>query len=168
VALKEAINRSMVWRLRLAFAAGWRDNGSREKLFMIDTVTNLLFRCPHHRLTRPMAPITKAGTPHSQSYVVCLDCGKQFEYDLSQMRLGKPIDHSHEHAVVPPTSRGKKSLMDSWRLYQWPYCSGPWKGKKKTCTAERGRSFRLGREGRGSDVPTLIQPKRVQPLKPSR
>jgi hypothetical protein len=69
---------------------------------MIDSLLNLLFRCSHRRLTRPVAPITKAGQPHSQSYVVCLDCGKQFEYDLSQMRMGKAIDHSHEVGVVPP------------------------------------------------------------------
>src|ERR1035437_2552241 len=65
---------------------------------MIDTLLNLLFRCSHRRLTRPVAPITKAGQPHSQSYVVCLDCGKQFEYDLKEMRIGKVIDHSHDHA----------------------------------------------------------------------
>jgi hypothetical protein len=48
-----------------------------------------------------VAPITKAGQPHSQSYVVCLDCGKQFEYDLNLMRMGKAIDHSHDACVVP-------------------------------------------------------------------
>jgi DNA-directed RNA polymerase subunit RPC12/RpoP len=69
---------------------------------MIDSFMNLLFRCSHRRLTRPVAPITKPGQPHSQSYVVCLDCGKQFEYDLSQMRMGKAIDRSHEAGVVPP------------------------------------------------------------------
>ena len=69
---------------------------------MIDTMLNLLFRCPHHRLTRPVSPITKAGQPHSQAYVVCLDCGKQFEYDLNEMRIGKAIDHSHDAGVVPP------------------------------------------------------------------
>ena len=58
----------------------------------IDTLLNLLFRCSHRRLTRPVAPITKAGQPHSQSYVVCLDCGKQFEYDLNEMRIGKAIE----------------------------------------------------------------------------
>ena len=68
---------------------------------MIDTLLNLLFRCSHRRLTRPVAPITKAGQPHSQSYVVCLDCGKQFEYDLNLMRMGKAIDHSHDACVVP-------------------------------------------------------------------
>jgi hypothetical protein len=69
---------------------------------MIDTVLNLLFRCPHRRLTRPVAPITKAGQPHGQSYVVCLDCGKQFEYDLNEMRIGKAIDHWRDVGVVPP------------------------------------------------------------------
>jgi hypothetical protein len=49
-----------------------------------------------------MTPITKAGRPHGQSYVVCLDCGKQFEYDLSQMRVGKAIDQSHDACIVPP------------------------------------------------------------------
>ena len=69
---------------------------------MIDSLVNLIFRCPHRRLTRPVAPISKTGQPHSQSYVVCLDCGKQFEYDAKEMRIGKPIDHSQEAGVVPP------------------------------------------------------------------
>jgi len=25
---------------------------------------------------------------------VCLDCGKQFAYDVEQMRIGKPINHA--------------------------------------------------------------------------
>lgn len=69
---------------------------------MIDSLLNLLFRCSHRRLTRPVAPITKAGQPQSQSYVVCLDCGKQFEYDVKEMRMGKAINHSHDGGVVPP------------------------------------------------------------------
>ena len=69
---------------------------------MIDTLLNLLFRCSHRHLTRPVAPTTKAGQPRSESYVVCLDCGKQFEYDLNEMRIGKAINHSHDVGVVPP------------------------------------------------------------------
>jgi hypothetical protein len=57
---------------------------------MIDTVLNLLFRCRHRRLTRPLTPTTKPGQPQSQSYVSCLDCGKRFDYDLDKMRIGKP------------------------------------------------------------------------------
>ncbi len=69
---------------------------------MIDTVLNLLFRCSHRRLTRPVTPVSKAGQPHGETYIVCLDCGKQFSYDMKEMRIGKPIDHSHDTGVVPP------------------------------------------------------------------
>ena len=78
---------------------------------MIDTLLNLLFRCAHRRLTRPVAPITKAGQPHSQSYVVCLDRGKQFEYDLTEMRVGKVIDHSNDACVVPRASLPPKTKV---------------------------------------------------------
>ena len=78
---------------------------------MIDSVLNLLFRCPHNRMTRPMTPVSKAGEPHKQSYVVCLECGRQFEYDLKAMRVGKAIDQSHSACVVPkkaaPTKKKK-------------------------------------------------------------
>src|SRR5450759_4223474 len=70
---------------------------------MIDTVLNLMFRCAHRHLTRPLTPVSKAGVPHGDTYVVCLDCGKQFAYDLEEMRVGKPIEPSHESSVLPPT-----------------------------------------------------------------
>ena len=69
---------------------------------MIDSVLNLLFRCSHRRLTRPVTPASKAGAAHGQTYVVCLDCGKQFAYDLQEMRIGRPLESSHEHGVLPP------------------------------------------------------------------
>lgn len=103
---------------------------------MIDTVLNLLFRCPHRRLTRPVAPVTKAGQPHSQSYVVCLDCGKQFEYDLSQMRIGKAIDHSHDASVIPRNvAKPRKSKFKYAMLAALPAAvvlGAVLKGKKKT------------------------------------
>ena len=69
---------------------------------MIDTLLNLIFRCSHRRLTRPVTPVSKAGVPHGETYVVCLDCGKQFAYDLNKMRIGKVIDRSHDACVLPP------------------------------------------------------------------
>jgi hypothetical protein len=83
---------------------------------MIDTVLNRLFRCAHRRLTRPFAPITKAGQPHSQSYVVCLDCGKQFEYDVNEMRIGKALDHSHDASVVPPNMPKPRKMKVKYAL----------------------------------------------------
>ena len=69
---------------------------------MIDTVLNLLFRCAHRRLTRPVTPVGKAGEPHPETYVVCLDCGKKFSYDTTQMKIGKPLDTSRGGAVLHP------------------------------------------------------------------
>jgi len=69
---------------------------------MIDSVLNLLFRCSHARLTRPVTPVTKAGVPQTQSYVVCLECGKQFAYNVEEMRIGKPLPASHATGVLPP------------------------------------------------------------------
>ena len=79
---------------------------------MIDTLLNLLFRCSHRRLTSPLTPVSKKGVPHGDTYVVCLDCGKQFEYDLKEMRIGKVIDHSHDASVVPKgmTSPSKSKM----------------------------------------------------------
>ena len=69
---------------------------------VIDSILNLMFRCSHRRLTRPVSPVTKAGEPPAGTYVVCLDCGKQFSYDVKEMRIGKPLERSHEHSVIPP------------------------------------------------------------------
>uniref|UniRef100_Q027N7 Uncharacterized protein n=1 Tax=Solibacter usitatus (strain Ellin6076) TaxID=234267 RepID=Q027N7_SOLUE len=67
---------------------------------MIDSLLNLLFRCSHHRLTRPLTPVAAKGVPQGKTYVVCLDCGKQFTYDLQEMRIGKPVDHPNQRTKV--------------------------------------------------------------------
>ena len=90
---------------------------------MIDTVLNLLFRCPHRRLTRPVAPVTKAGQPHSQSYVVCLDCGKQFAYDVIEMRIGKAIERSHDAGVLPPGMPKPRKSALKYALARGPAAS---------------------------------------------
>ncbi|HWB97182.1 MAG TPA: hypothetical protein VG672_10780, partial [Bryobacteraceae bacterium] len=68
----------------------------------IDSVLNLLFRCSHQRLTRPVTPVGRGGVPLGETYVVCLDCGKQFAYDTEHMRIGKPIESTHNRGVLPP------------------------------------------------------------------
>ena len=86
---------------------------------MIDTVLNLLFRCPHSRLTRPVTPVSKAGVPQGETYVVCLDCGKQFSYDLKQMRVGKPVEVSHESGVLHPEVVGRSRSKKRLRYAVW-------------------------------------------------
>ena len=46
---------------------------------------NLLFPCGHKRTTFPL-------TRSRRTYVVCLDCGAEFDYDWRNMRVGNPID----------------------------------------------------------------------------
>jgi len=58
---------------------------------MIDKLANLLFRCWHRRLSRPMAAVRRPGEPDDNGYVVCLDCGLKFSYDLKKMAIGKPL-----------------------------------------------------------------------------
>ena len=38
-----------------------------------------------------MTPAVKAKNPDRRTYVVCLECGKRFDYDLARMKPGKPI-----------------------------------------------------------------------------
>lgn len=60
-------------------------------MFAHDRILNLLFGCRHSRTTRPITPAHKAGTKSGDTYVACLECGKQFHYDLENMRRGTPI-----------------------------------------------------------------------------
>ena len=99
---------------------------------MIDSLLNLLFRCSHRRLTRPVAPVTKAGQPHSSSYVVCLDCGKQFQYDVNTMTMGKAIERSHNEGVVSPNVPEPRSKMKYALMTAVPVAvvlGAVWKGK---------------------------------------
>lgn len=51
-------------------------------------IFDVLFGCLHRRTT---FPISKRGNRHAAgrtgTYVVCLDCGKEFAYDWQKMRI---------------------------------------------------------------------------------
>jgi hypothetical protein len=101
---------------------------------VIDSIVNLVFRCPHSRLTRPVTPVSRAGISHGQTYVVCLDCGKQFAYDLREMRVGKPLESSHEtgvlHPDMPKPNRNLKYAL--WLSVPLAFLAGAfWKTDRK-------------------------------------
>jgi hypothetical protein len=63
---------------------------------MSERLLTLVFRCRHRRLTRPFTPVKKGGVPLlGKTYVVCLDCGQQFAYDLETMRVGGVLQPSN-------------------------------------------------------------------------
>ena len=69
---------------------------------MIDSLVNLIFRCAHRRLTNPVTPVGKDDRSPGETYVVCLDCGKHFGYDLKRMKIGKPLENSSPAGIMPP------------------------------------------------------------------
>jgi hypothetical protein len=64
---------------------------------MLQSLVNTLFGCAHSRTTFPMTPGRRNGAPTGKNatqlgtYVVCLDCGKEFAYDWRTMRVGNPV-----------------------------------------------------------------------------
>lgn len=62
---------------------------------------SLFFGCSHSRTTFPLTPSRRAavagssyaGQPkRNNTYVVCLDCGKEFDYNWKEMRVGSPVE----------------------------------------------------------------------------
>lgn len=63
---------------------------------MLNSLMNLMFGCPHRHTTFPITPARKTGYaqpggPRHSTYVVCLDCGQEFDYDWTEMRIGAPV-----------------------------------------------------------------------------
>ena len=70
---------------------GCGTRGGKPKVFgafRVNTLLSLLFPCSHSRTTFPMS--RRKHHPTS-TYVVCLDCGKEFGYDWTEMKMGREI-----------------------------------------------------------------------------
>jgi hypothetical protein len=58
---------------------------------MIKSLLKMILGCAHTRTTFPLTPLRNSKTPERGrfgTYVVCLDCGKEFDYNWKEMRLG--------------------------------------------------------------------------------
>jgi len=61
---------------------------------MLQRILNSLLGCSHARTTFPLTPGRKNMAPSATrngTYVVCLDCGKEFAYDWEGMRIGRQV-----------------------------------------------------------------------------
>lgn len=71
---------------------------------------DVLFGCPHKRRTFPIS--TRPGQHRSEAaeitgtYVVCLDCGREFAYDWREMRI--VVAPAAMAPVVQPTVEAAK------------------------------------------------------------
>jgi hypothetical protein len=61
---------------------------------MINLLFRTIFGCAHHRTTFPLTPSRKsipADGVRKGTYVVCLDCGGEFDYNWKEMRIGGSV-----------------------------------------------------------------------------
>ena len=77
---------------------------------MFKSVFESLFGCSHQRRTFPLTPARKStylapGATRKGTYVVCLDCGKEFAYDWKAMHVGQPVTHRAATPTVQPSFR---------------------------------------------------------------
>jgi hypothetical protein len=60
---------------------------------MLNSLFETIFGCAHHRTTFPITPTRnsqRAEGSRRATYIVCLDCGKEFDYNWKEMRMGAP------------------------------------------------------------------------------
>jgi hypothetical protein len=68
---------------------------------MFNSLLSTIFGCSHNRTTFPLTPSRKSAIAdggRKGTYVVCLDCGKEFDYNWKEMRMGNPADMLPIHA----------------------------------------------------------------------
>jgi hypothetical protein len=63
---------------------------------MINALLSVFFGCSHRNTTFPLTtggkfPPRSSRTNSDRTYVVCLDCGKEFQYDWNAMRIGEVV-----------------------------------------------------------------------------
>lgn len=75
---------------------------------MFNTFFNALFGCTHQRTTFPLTPGRRTSAPGAArlgTYVVCLDCGKEFAYDWQSMRVGQAVPERVQATEAQPSFR---------------------------------------------------------------
>jgi hypothetical protein len=76
---------------------------------MLQSLLNTLFGCSHQRTTFPLTPgrtnaYSISAATSKGTYVVCLDCGKEFAYNWDQMRVGVILPNNT--AALAPVADG--------------------------------------------------------------
>jgi hypothetical protein len=78
---------------------------------MLQSLLDSLFGCSHRNTTFPLTIPRKnsgfqtPGAARSGTYVTCLDCGKELDYNWEEMRIGKPVAERAPAAEAEPSYR---------------------------------------------------------------
>ena len=77
---------------------------------MIRLLLNKIFGCPHNRTTFPLTRSHKSKLTEAiqrRTYVVCLACGQEFDYNWREMRIGAPVG---ELSIPPSALQAEQSV----------------------------------------------------------
>jgi hypothetical protein len=61
---------------------------------MLTSLLASIFGCSHDRTTFPLTPSRRtqlSSEARQRTYIVCLDCGKEFDYNWKEMRVGNAV-----------------------------------------------------------------------------
>jgi hypothetical protein len=77
---------------------------------MLQSLLNVLLGCSHRNTTFPLTPARRNGAfsapgARNGTYVVCLDCGREFAYNWDDMRVGQPVESRATRAQTQPSFR---------------------------------------------------------------
>ncbi len=61
---------------------------------------DVLFGCSHKNYTFPITIRGRSGASASRTYVVCLDCGKEFAYDWKEMKIIANPRPAHDAGAI--------------------------------------------------------------------
>jgi len=66
---------------------------------MLHAILERIFGCSHRSTSFPLTPSRKVAREFNRhgTYVVCLECGKEFGYDWNAMRIGDPVAPASAH-----------------------------------------------------------------------
>jgi hypothetical protein len=73
---------------------------------MLNSLVDALFGCAHRRTTFPLTPARRTGYTQengggrAKTYVACLDCGTELDYDWKSMRVGSPVTAKSQLATA--------------------------------------------------------------------
>jgi hypothetical protein len=73
---------------------------------MLNSLFESIFGCAHRRTTFPITPSRSSARSENArrgTYIVCLDCGKEFDYDWKEMHIGAQLEalpiRAQQHAA---------------------------------------------------------------------
>jgi len=77
---------------------------------MIQSLLGKIFGCSHSRMTFPLTRSHKSRLNEAiqrRTYVVCLACGREFDYNWKEMRIGDPVS---EISIPPAVLQTEQSV----------------------------------------------------------